>query len=311
MSRHRIAIIASAMILLFGTSAALATRLSPAQSQVAPVGPPAPESLNLVPESITLLYSGDIAQAVMLHTLDKYAVQFEWRLVPGPIGSPNVAVKNETYAVSYCPTAFAIADSSVNDATTPLILWVAGRGARGDTIIERWEFNRSGANAPGARQVVDPTTGHTSYLWSLPKRMSVTELYRSNAIDKDTITWMIPLHGGPGDLLIQFWSTRDVYSIRIADGVLTKIASTQAGGSWIQMPALSETFMNYGSSERQGYGYIYSIGRKSFVPTPVQAIIFEDLDKDGKIDSASVLSSAQWMSGGWGVAGNYLRFFKP
>jgi hypothetical protein len=306
--------VVAAFILL--VSAPRTGALHPEQEPLPPEGMPAPGSTLMMPDQLTLDYPGSIYQDIYSSgDPDRPGIVFEWRHVPGTAGTWPSATKLETYSTSYHVTAFALADASVQDGSAALLLFVAGRSRGGETLLEQWVFPRGGSYGPSVHPVVDAQGGASASLWTLPPRRQVREIFRHRQLAVDTVMWLLPNHGLGTSLFLQFWDSRDVYSVDLSTGQLERVASAAPatnGANWIYEPNLAAELHRYRSAERSGHGYVYILSAKSFgAMLPLQGVILKDLDKDGTLDTAVSHSTLEWQSLGWNQSAEYVQMFKP
>ncbi|MBL8860814.1 MAG: hypothetical protein JNK02_02285 [Planctomycetes bacterium] len=282
----------------------------------APPGPPAPGSRALLPEDITLEYPGDVYQAIHVSGAQRRGITILWRYKPSLPGGVDLSTKEEHFSTSFVPTAYAVvsppmADVAPNGTTSTLRLFVAGRGDRGHTIVEEWQFERNDVNGPSATAVIDSQAGVTTYKWRVPARSLTKELLRTDLASHDTVMWMMPNRGDPSVVLLQFWASRDVYALRVTDGTLTLLASASGGSSALFVnPNLASRFSTYWAADRVDMGFVYVLGCSGWsTPIDVQAVVFVDSDRDGAIDHCRELSSALWAQEAWQDTSKYTRYF--
>ncbi len=283
-------------------------------------GPPDVRAKQLLPqESVTLKYPSGIYQDIFVESSSAAGVGFSnglrflWRHKPS-LGGQALSTHTENFATAFVPTAIAFADGSTADTTAPLLMFVAGRGPRGDTVIEEWKYLRDGANAPSPGGI-SGSPGSPAGVWQVPPRKTVTELFRERTLGLDTVTVMFPLRGISNRLLIQFFDSKDIYVLDAQSKVFTKIASPVAppsGSTWIHEPNLTLEFTSKLSGEMATDGFLYLMGINAWgAALPVQCVVLKDGNKDGTIDGIQCLSSTQYNSSGWNQYGSWTRVFTP
>lgn len=249
-----------------------------------------------------LRHNTNIIKEITLLT-EQRKVVFNWRYAQSPTPDSLLAETVQEFALTYWPT-----DVCILDADT---IYVAGKGAQGHTLIERWEFSGGGAVAlpVGA---VDPQTGQMVYTWDLPVRTAVATVLDTTNAANDTVRVMFKNPALANRLFVQFHSTRDLYSLNTATGALTLVLGVSSGTN--PEPNLATAYDMYWSADHTTFGYVYVFQRITLLPgqtVKVPALVLQDTNRDGRIDAHFTVDTATWTNpaSGWSDTANYTTQF--
>jgi hypothetical protein len=217
------------------------------------------------------------------------------------INGHKYEVGQQQFGTFFVPTATCVVDKSY--------LLVGGLSRQGKTIIEKWELSWP-MEIPAP--VIDLETGLSSVPVVLPSLGTKTRIY---AEDVPGRTWVRNLcglrrQGQAAEALVQFYDSNDIYTIDLATGHLTFLA-TAGSGATFTIPALTNhkyVAINYG--DRSGIGYSYSFVRGYADQTTVPTVILIDVDRNGSIDNFLELNDAEWNSQGWSQQSNYANYWQ-
>lgn len=265
-----------------------------------PAGVP-PRDVWLQGEPITR-FGNNIVRTLSCRTVNK-TVELSWQYSDPATSSPatpnNVrSVTPEIYATSYWPTYVLV--------LTPYTFCVAGKARNGDVVLEQWTFANAsalGTPAPSVSPYASTTSGEVFYSWTLPPRVQVTELLRTSATPSGLIRALIRDAGSTQHLLVYYDGSRAVSRINLVTGDASISASPTAQGDALVVPALASSFGFNWVADHVDKGYCYflcNLPEASSVPpgSPL-ALVLVDSNRDGKLDSSSLLTVATWQSGGW------------
>lgn len=270
---------AALLSLLFATAS-----ISSAQSQIPPIIHevfPFPEMLEAAGDQVQVDPSAvpDLFYKVATDLSEKH-VTLSWYLrQPGQQTGNDVwrATAKQVEAVSYWPTAV------VALSATELI--VTGYDRRGITRIERWDVTLPSI-------VID--VGGKEHLRTVAVARSEVLLLLETG--KEAVCVLEINRGAARSVLMQFWDSRDVYSLDIDTTTLAlQVSATQQSGV-LSLPQLADAYLfQVWTGDHISHGYTYILmnveGRK-------MPIALFDGDRDGTIDSALSVDAATSLSMG-------------
>jgi len=267
-----------AVVLAGAVLACLIPRGAPAQVAPTPEvvkGPPAQDLRGLLrgfsPRSVPL--TTDLSPKVkawVTPNVDAQSVVLDWRVVQN---GKTKAIGKQVESTSFWPTEVCPYDA--------LKLVVAGKRPKTfTTVIEMWELKPLGTlDDP----VFDPVTGQcTSNAPKLPVRRTV--IYEKNCAERDVVQAMF-VNEGNGNLIVQFYRTKDIYEIDITSGgaaLLIQANENPDDPALPFYPSLGKLFPTRWSYESSINGYVYLLG-----PDPessASSFVFIDSDLDGVIE---------------------------
>lgn len=219
----------------------------------------------------------------------------------GMMGSHNVSHDVQAFGVRYHPTVTsALGDDRVV---------VAGANALGETIIEVWSLEWPAAMPS---PYIDPLSGLDSVAVARPELSSVDLLYSDDIPGMQHVRAIVGMKSDqvPGftGVLVQFDDSRDVYAFSLdANAPPVLVASPNSGaGALLVIPELSQLDYDvFGGSSAPPHGYVYLLGVGRTTGETLVALI--DGDKNGVIDSSTLINASQWESQGWSNANNMLE----
>jgi hypothetical protein len=207
------------------------------------------------------------------------SVTFWWRYHPDYQLYDPVEAHVVEQSVWYWPT--------IADWVSPGELLVGGISPRdGSTVVYSWKYEQV-PQKPSFTTLVDPNTGTSTAVWSLPNRTSVTLIYQEAGSAFGGLSMLKRNPGKPDTALVRAMNSGDVYVLdwsgSSAEGTLTLAASsTVSGAGVLYIPALSRQFESYFGLVHDVDGYVFCLG--TMRPFPVDRIYMVDADYDGDLD---------------------------
>ncbi len=213
----------------------------------------------------------------------------------------TLGYRSQDRVLSYWPTCIRL----LRDGT----LVVAGRSARGATIIEQWHLSNG-----GVKVVTDPKTGEKDYAVTPPSVRKVETLYDEARTPMDMVCEMIEIRTLEDDavgmrMLIQFYSTSDVFTLEVGGRELTKTISSPTSQLPLGVFVVNKVFPAQLSSfidiDQVGYTYVF------WTPEYYPWFAIVDSNRDGILDSAhqlvteadlvalGLLNRENFISGNW------------
>ena len=259
--------------LLFATAS-----ISTAQSQIPPIIHnvfPFPEMLEAAGDQVQVDPSAvpDLFYKVATDLPEKQ-ITLSWHLrQPGQQAGNDVwrATAKQIETVSYWPTAV------VAMSATELI--VAGYDRRGITRIERWDVTLPSI-------VID--AGGKEHLRTFAVARSEVLLLREAG--KGAVCVLEINRGATRSVLLQFWDSRDIYSLDIDTATLAlQVSATQQAGV-LSLPQLADAYLfQVWSGDHISLGYTYILMNMEGRKMPIALF---DGDRDGMIDSGLSVDAA-------------------
>lgn len=217
-------------------------------------------------------------EAVMRYDTPGKSVSLFWRSVTGVAAEQQIAL-------DYFPTrAIFLSDGR---------LCVAGKRGRGATTLDLLE-------------IVPPS--RVQDLYTLPRNLdasatkSVTTVFEARQVGQDMVRLVNENMTNPDWLFVQFWDSRDLYSLDLTSGAVTLVASPTAQGSAIHAPSLVVDYSVINRRDHIRSGYLYIMALESG-GAPI--VVLVDSDRDGVLDDCLELTAGEWGSQGYGDAANY------
>jgi hypothetical protein len=197
--------------------------------------------------------------------------------------NPDATLRQD-FTVAYWPTsivALAGGDQIV----------VAGKRRNGNTVIEVWTFQLPLLVAPA------PLSSATAHFKEATVK-TIDEIYDEATQGRDMVSAMLAKANQPVGLLVQFYDSKSVYDLESSSGTttLSLVATTTT------LPGLNRSFTFCWSRDHKTRGVIYVFRDED---TANSTMVFIDQDRNHVVDSAILVSDADWISGGWGDASNY------
>jgi hypothetical protein len=250
-------------------------------------------------------HARSIYREVSCQMLDK-RITFSWRYAAAAPSIQSVsATTSQSFDTPYWPTRALVVD--------PQHLFVAGKALDGATILERWTFaKRSTEGVP--LPSVSPSCGADGsqtqhYEWTIPPRTDVEELIDvAPDSPRGLIRGLIRDLKSKNNLFVYFDRSREIYSLDVVRRTQSLVAGPTASAP-MQVPALTDNYKRYWSCDYKKRGYCYFFGadlgviKKEGNP---DFLVLIDADRDGKIDSSTIITGKQWTTDGWSDTANIL-----
>jgi hypothetical protein len=232
---------------------------------------------------VVLHYPGGIAQALAVND----EIDVHWTYTPDGARTPACDARERFLTFCY-PTAVALDERAHAICDVPLVLYVAGRTPKGETVIEQWGFLREGERQPSV------LTDGTGCSWKVPTLDARRELLRVREHGRDTVRWMVPMHGKTRRLLLQFHDSRDVYELDVETQACTLVASPRAapaGHACLHEPALALDF-EYASAHADETSWSCQLYWHLPVSQSIQVLTLVDRGRDGHVDGVELMRNA-------------------
>lgn len=186
----------------------------------------------------------------------------------GPVERYSGAVD---FPLRYWPTAITQVDDHK--------IAIAGKVQSGLTVIEIHEF------LPATLTWHVPVGGQGSWNRTAVRRVSITSVLSTSEPDQDMVACMFPQLGQDPTqyLLVQFWSSKDIYSVELATGQLSMVLDSAVE------PQLDQDFDLFVFGEHMTEGFVYVMAREEG-----DGLLLIDADRSGSIDSRLWLDGPAW-----------------
>ncbi|MCB9903011.1 MAG: hypothetical protein H6831_01245 [Planctomycetes bacterium] len=197
------------------------------------------------------------------------------------------AATTQDVALAYYPTAVtALSEGKIA---------VAGKGDLGSTVVEVFALQEPTLMA------VDSNGGIVLAGYGVT---SIKLALRESVVGRDIVMRMCTHPADDSVVILQFWDSRDIYTLDLRDNRLTLTASPTSGSPAIHIPELSGYFSGMWASLHATHGSV-------LVLPPLQpdglAVVLLDASSDGVFDSGSALDGDQWVSLGYADPDNYVQ----
>lgn len=239
--------------------------------------PPAIGSVEVTP-SVQWPQAGYVASARV--STDDKRLSVHWRSNGGTAATQDVTL-------AYYPTAMSYLSGGK--------VAVAGKGDLGATVVEVFEFQEPTLMATdGSGAIILAGYGVTTIKLAL----------RESVVGRDIVMRMCTHPVEDSVVILQYWDSRDVYTLDLRDNALTLAASSTSGAAAPHIPELTGYFGGMWASRHVTNGSV-------LVLTPLQpdgeAVVLVDASSDGVFDSGSALDGEQWVSLGYADPDNYIH----
>lgn len=192
---------------------------------------------------------------------------------------PDLALY-QTFATSYWPTAVSAR------RTDELI--VAGKRRSGNTVIERWTFEKP--------RVVDVGAGSA--------RLEAATVLRIDTLSdeavqgRDIVLRLIAKPGAAQSILVQFHDSRDLCDLTWS-GTAPELRLVASATSH---PALRASFTSWWSRDHRARGHVVVLHDEALVDS---TFVLVDADRDGSVERTMSVTDAAWLSEDWADETNY------
>ncbi len=261
------------------------------------VSPPPQPLAGIDKEKAKLTFSSSMVDGEVEYFMTEKSISIEWAVTYSPGGPSDPHLSVQTEATRFWPTEVSGAG--------PGKLAVAGKDARtGNTVIEIWEFTLP---SPFPAPYVDPASGETVY-----PQIHIPVTSRKVVFDEQTagksLVWALFSHHALKDhLLVQFWDSRDLYTLDIETGSLTLLLSPSPNQGVPQEPNLANDYVDRWSANHTTHGYVYFFSPKGNKGLDLLALF--DRDRDGQIEEHRTLSRQEFKQLGLADGSAYVQYF--
>ncbi len=220
---------------------------------------------------------GEAAKGYATYSVELKKIYFKWLVTYGPDSQAFRSSQEET--LSFWPTDVC--------GFGPDRLAVAGVDARGATVIEVWDLRDIPLPLPSydaSGNVNDPEI-------TVPVIGRSVALFKDGVVGMQQVLHMCEFIGHPDTLLVQFFDSRDVYSLDTVTGSLELEITPGAGSSNVlSVPALLEdTRPEFQAMTHPTLGNVYSW---SAYMTSDGTLIVRDSSKAGVLDETDFWDSS-------------------
>lgn len=198
---------------------------------------------------------------------------------------PGGAATQQDVALEYYPTAATL--------ISPGKVAVAGKADLGATVIQVLDF------VPPTGIAYDATGKPILFGMSVS---AVQLAYREATLGRDVVLRMLKDPLDSQVIYLQFWDSRDVYSLNIRDRTLNLIASPDALTSGLYVASLGSDWRGWWTKVHAVQGTMIVL--KGRGPAADTLVLFDDLS-DGTFESAEVLTPQEWYADGYNDPGSY------
>lgn len=180
-------------------------------------------------------------------------------------------------------------------------LYIGGkRRSNGNTTIARMDFTSPQfLDLDGSPDViVDASVSDIDFL------------YDDAVQGRDYVINIAPAMSGGGEVLAQFYDSRDVYQVAPSTGSgasLSLLASIGASaGAPMVIPEIEGLHSGFQSADHIVRGYVYILRPQEALLKPSSSVVvFEDTDRNGVVDGFEVFDLVTWKASDMGEASNY------
>lgn len=176
------------------------------------------------------------------------------------------------------------------------LLFVGGRNQLGQTVIQSMMYVPPTVTIGSGGVVTIGTASVTG----------INVLYHEKTVGRDMVRFMRATLYNPSKLVVQFWDSRDLYTLDTASGAYVKIASPTSGAGVLQVTHLQDHFDKMWFAEHVSYGYVYVL--LSAKHNSVDPLVIYDTNKDGVLDGYLSIPRDQWATCGFESAFDFVRF---
>lgn len=244
-----------------------------------------------------LMFASSIVDGEVEYFMAEKSISIEWAVSysPGAPTDPHLSVQNES--TRFWPTEVSGAG--------PGKLAVAGKDMRtGNTVIEVWEFTLPN---PFPAPYIDPASGQTVYPDINVPITSRKVVFDEQTSGKNLVWAMFPHHATNNHLLVQFWDSRDLYTLDLQNGALTLVLSPTQNQGVPQEPSLANDYVDRWSARHATQGYVYFLSPKG--NKALDLLVLFDLDLDGQIDEHRTLTRQEFKQLGLADGSAYVQYY--
>ncbi len=200
-------------------------------------------------------------------------IRIDWfQLRSGSVFSQPMGYQN--IALTYYPTA--IVRSAANK------ICVAGKRENGFTVIQEFTLE-----PPTLRADAHGTEALDS------KISGIAGIYDSADISRDMVVHMFRSMSSTPALFVQYWDSKDVYSVNLKTGVVTiQFRATQPSDAPLEERLSGSLSARFGGRDHPLMGYMY--GFRFHSRTECGCLLLLDRNRDGILDSSLFLTDQDW-----------------
>ena len=244
------------------------------------ISPPPPADLFMGDEP-RWLEGGSLHCTLTRDTLGKKVTMW-WRDETGAASSDDIAL-------SYYPTALAKLSQS------PPRFCVAGRTSFGKALIEVFRYSPP--------TVAQDTNGNI--VIGAVTLDDIQPVYEQSTPGRDMVDHMVPALFNPECLVIQFWDSKDLYTLNLSDLNLVQLASSVATPGTLLVPELQTTVDRdiFWMGDHVTSGHVYVL--VSSTTSQAQTLVLLDQNRDTVLDTYQVIPANQWEASGYADTTQY------